>query len=50
VLVVLLLITLVQPTVGRMGVPTWTLLLLALGYRLVVELLRTYVRALQAFT
>jgi hypothetical protein len=33
-----------------MGVPTWTLLLLALGYRLVVELLRTYVRALQAFT
>lgn len=49
-LVVLLLISLVQPTMGRMSVPTWALLLLALGYRLLIEVLRTYVPALHAFT
>jgi len=49
-LVLLLLLTLAQPTFGRAGVPTWALLLLALGYRLLVEFLRKRVRVLQAYT
>ncbi len=49
-LVLLLLLTLAQPTFGRAGVPIWALLLLALGYRLLVEFLRKRVRVLQAYT
>jgi signal transduction histidine kinase len=49
-LVVLLLLTLVQPTFGRAGVPTWVLLLLAIGYRLLVEFVRNHVRVLHTFT
>jgi signal transduction histidine kinase len=49
-LVLLLLLTLAQPTFGRAGVPTWALILLAIGYRLLVEFLRRHVRVLHAFT
>ncbi|MBA3944233.1 MAG: HAMP domain-containing histidine kinase [Herpetosiphonaceae bacterium] len=48
-LLVLLLITLIQPTTGRGGVPTWTLLLLAIGYRLLLTIVRAYVPAVQSF-
>ena len=49
-LVLLLLLTLAQPTFGRGGVPTWALLLLAIGYRLLVEVVRQRVRVLPTYT
>ncbi len=49
-LAALLLITLVQPTTGRTGLPTWALILLFAAYLLLVELLRHLVRRLHPFT
>ena len=48
-LVALLLVTFVQPTVGRAGIPTWGLVLGYLGYSLVVELVRNRIPQLHAF-
>jgi signal transduction histidine kinase len=48
-LVALLLITFVQPTAGRSGIPTWGLVLGYLGYSLVVELIRNRIPQLHAF-
>ena len=47
--VALLLITLVEPTAGRTGIPTWALILLYLTYNLVVEFLRNRVPQLHGF-
>ncbi len=49
-LAALLLITLVQPTTGRTGLPTWALILLFAAYLLIVESLRHLVRRLHPFT
>ena len=49
-LAALLLITLVQPTTGRTGLPTWALVLLFAAYLLLVDLLRYLVRWLHPFT
>ncbi len=49
-LAALLLITLVQPTTGRTGLPTWALILMFTAYLLIVELLRHLVRRLHPFT
>ena len=49
-LVALLLITLVDPTAGRMGIPPWALIGLYLSYNLVVEFLRSHVPQLHGFT
>ena len=35
----LLLITFMQPTASRVGLPTWALILLFAGYNLLIELL-----------
>jgi len=48
-LVALLLVTFVQPTIGRAGIPTWGLVLGYLVYSLVVELLRNRIPQLHAF-
>jgi signal transduction histidine kinase len=45
----LLLITVVQPTTGRTGLPTWGLVLLFGAYLLLVELLRYLVQGLRPF-
>lgn len=49
-LVILLVLTWIQPGVGRMAVPTWGLILISIGYRLVVEFLRSNFRVLHVFT
>ena len=48
-LAALLLITVVQPTTGRTGLPTWELVLLFGAYLLLVESLRHLVRRLRPF-
>ncbi len=48
-LAALLLVTFVQPTVGRPGIPTWGLVLSYLVYSLVMELARNRIRQLHAF-
>ena len=48
-LAVLFLITIVQPTTGRAGLPTWLLVLLFAAYLLLVDLLRNRVPRLHSF-
>lgn len=48
-LAALLLITLVQPATGRIGLPTWALVLLFATYTLFVDLLRNRIRRLHSF-
>lgn len=48
-LAALLLITVVQPTTGRTGLPTWALVLLFSAYLLLVESLRHLVQRLRPF-
>lgn len=46
----ILLVTLLQPTTGRTGLPTWGLVLLFAAYLLLVDLLRNNLRPLHPFT
>lgn len=48
-LTALLLVTLVQSTIGRIGIPTWLLVLGYLVYSLVVEFIRNRIPQLHAF-
>jgi signal transduction histidine kinase len=48
-LATLLLLTLAQPTSGRLGVPTWALVLLFAAYLLPFDLIRNRVRRLHSF-
>ncbi len=49
-IVVLLLVTFMQPTIGRGGLATWILVLVFAGYNLLVELLRSLVPRLRPYT
>ncbi len=49
-IVVLLLLTFMQPTSGRGGVATWLLVALFAGYNLLIELLRGRVPQLRSYT
>ena len=49
-ILILLLITLAQPALGRTGLPTWALALLFAGYNLLIELLRHRVPRLRPYT
>ena len=47
-ILLLLLITFMQPTIGRGGLATWVLVLLFASYNLLVELLRGFVPQLRS--
>ncbi len=49
-ILLLLLLTFMQPTLGRGGLPTWVLVLLFAGYNLLIELLRSLVPRLRSYT
>jgi len=49
-ILLLLLLTFMQPTLGRGGLATWVLVLLFGGYNLLVELLRSLVPRLRSYT
>ena len=49
-ILLLLLLTFMQPTLGRGGLATWALVLLFAGYNLLVELLRNLVPRLRSYT
>ena len=49
-ILLLLLLTFMQPTLGRGGLPTWVLVLLFAGYNLLIELLRSLVPQLRSYT
>jgi len=49
-ILLLLVVTFMQPTLGRGGLPTWVLVLLFAGYNLLIELLRSLVPRLRSYT